>query len=61
MWFARAFESPSAAQYRRDNTDDHWTLQHNLVTHSNEPRHVEVKSRNQALIDDLQCAMSQGS
>ena len=48
-------------QYRRDNTDDHWTLQHNLVTNSNEPRHVEVKSGNQALIDDLQRAMSQGS
>ena len=48
-------------QYRRDNTDDHWTLQHNLANNSKEPRHVEVKSRNQALIDDLQRAMSQGS
>ena len=28
--------------YRRDNTDDHWTLQHNLAAKQSALRHVEV-------------------
>lgn len=43
--------------YRRDNTDDHWTLQHNLAANPNEPRHVEVKVSGRYRVDNPEAVL----
>jgi DNA-binding transcriptional LysR family regulator len=43
--------------YRRDNTDDHWTLQHNLATNANDPRHVEVKVSGRYRVDNPEAVL----
>jgi DNA-binding transcriptional LysR family regulator len=43
--------------YRRDNTDDHWTLQHNLATNASEPRHVEVKVIGRYRVDNPEAVL----
>jgi DNA-binding transcriptional LysR family regulator len=43
--------------YRRDNTDDHWTLQHNLAATQNKPRHVEVKVGGRYRVDNPEAVL----
>jgi DNA-binding transcriptional LysR family regulator len=43
--------------YRRDNTDDHWTLQHNLTPNPSEPRHVEVKVSGRYRVDNPEAVL----
>jgi len=38
--------------YRRDNTDDHWTLQHNLAAKQSALRHVEVNVGGRYRVDN---------
>ncbi len=38
--------------YRRDNTDDHWTLQQHLAANASDPRHVEVKVSGRYRVDN---------
>jgi len=43
--------------YRRDNTDDHWSLQHNLAGSPSEPRHVEVKVSGRYRVDNPEAVL----
>ena len=43
--------------YRRDNTDDHWTLRHHLATNANEPRQVEVKVSGRYRVDNPEAVL----
>ena len=43
--------------YRRDNTDDHWTLQHNQAANPSEPRHIEVKVSGRYRVDNPEAVL----
>lgn len=43
--------------YRRDNTDDHWTLQDNIASSQREPRHVEVKVSGRYRVDNPEAVL----
>jgi DNA-binding transcriptional LysR family regulator len=43
--------------YRRDNTDDHWTLNHNLAASPSDPRHVEVKVNGRYRVDNPEAVL----
>jgi DNA-binding transcriptional LysR family regulator len=43
--------------YRRDNTDDHWSLQHNQAGSPSEPRHIEVKVSGRYRVDNPEAVL----
>jgi DNA-binding transcriptional LysR family regulator len=43
--------------YRRDSTDDHWTLQHNQAANPSEPRHIEVKVSGRYRVDNPEAVL----
>jgi DNA-binding transcriptional LysR family regulator len=43
--------------YRRDSTDDHWTLQHNLAVNRSAPRRVEVKVGGRYRVDNPEAVL----
>jgi len=43
--------------YRRDNTDDHWTLQHNLASKQSAPRNVEVNVGGRYRVDNPEAVL----
>jgi DNA-binding transcriptional LysR family regulator len=43
--------------YRRDNTDDHWTLQHNQAANPSEPHHIEVKVSGRYRVDNPEAVL----
>jgi DNA-binding transcriptional LysR family regulator len=43
--------------YRRDSTDDYWTLQHNQAANPSEPRHMEVKVSGRYRVDNPEAVL----
>ena len=43
--------------YRRDSTDDHWTLRHNLAASPSDPRHVDVKVNGRYRVDNPEAVL----
>jgi DNA-binding transcriptional LysR family regulator len=43
--------------YRRDNSDDHWTLQHSLAATQSNPCHVEVKVGGRYRVDNPEAVL----